>query len=103
MKLKRYSLIALISGVFISVIGFLMPLIYWSSYTSQNGAIGIIGGVVDTPKYIFMLSSLFDGLPFVLVILGISLVVAASNDSSSCYGGGNGTNLATNPDSGTVG
>lgn len=34
---------------------------------------------------------------------GISLVVAASNDYSSGYGGGNGTNLATNPDSATVG
>ena len=34
---------------------------------------------------------------------GISLVVAASNDYSSGYGGGNGTNLASNPDSGTVG
>ena len=34
---------------------------------------------------------------------GISLVVAASNDYSSGYGGGHGTNLATNPDSGTVG
>ena len=34
---------------------------------------------------------------------GISLVVAASNDYSSGFGGGNGTNLATNPDSGTVG
>ncbi|MCM1393369.1 MAG: leucine-rich repeat protein [[Eubacterium] siraeum] len=35
--------------------------------------------------------------------LGISLVVAASNDYSSGFGGGNGTNLASNPDSGTVG
>lgn len=34
---------------------------------------------------------------------GISLVVAASNDYSSGYGGGWGTNLATNPDSATVG
>lgn len=34
---------------------------------------------------------------------GISLVVAASNDYSSGFGGGNGTNLASNPDSGTVG
>ena len=34
---------------------------------------------------------------------GISLVVAASNDYSSGYGGANGTNLASNPDSGTVG
>ncbi len=35
--------------------------------------------------------------------LGISLVVAASNDYSSGFGGGNGTNLASNPDSATVG
>ena len=34
---------------------------------------------------------------------GISLVVAASNDYSSGFGGGNGTNLSSNPDSGTVG
>ncbi len=35
--------------------------------------------------------------------MGISLVCAASNDYSSGFGGGNGTNLASNPDSGTVG
>ena len=35
--------------------------------------------------------------------LGISLIVAASNDYSSGTGGGYGTNLASNPDSGTVG
>lgn len=35
--------------------------------------------------------------------VGISLVVAASNDYSSGFGGANGTNLASNPDSGTVG
>ena len=34
---------------------------------------------------------------------GISLVVAASNDYSAGFGGGNGTNLASDPDSGTVG
>lgn len=34
---------------------------------------------------------------------GISLVCAASNDFSSGYGSAFGTNLATNPDSGTVG
>ncbi len=34
---------------------------------------------------------------------GISLVVAASNDFSSGYGGPNGTNLTSSPDSGTVG
>lgn len=34
---------------------------------------------------------------------GISLITAASNDYSSAYGGPFGTNLASNPDSGTVG
>ena len=34
---------------------------------------------------------------------GISLICAASNDYSAGYGGVYGTNLATNPDSGTVG
>lgn len=34
---------------------------------------------------------------------GISLVVAASNDYSSGFGGAYGTNLALNPDSGTIG
>ncbi len=34
---------------------------------------------------------------------GISLICAASNDFSSGYGGAYGTNLRTNPDSGTVG
>lgn len=34
---------------------------------------------------------------------GVSLVVAASNDYSSGFGGSYGTNLASNPDSGTVG
>ena len=34
---------------------------------------------------------------------GISLIVAASNDYSSGFGGDNGTNLTSNPDSGTVG
>lgn len=34
---------------------------------------------------------------------GISLVVAASNDYSSGYGGPTGTNLTSNPDAGTVG
>ncbi len=35
--------------------------------------------------------------------LGISLVVAVGNEYSSGFGGGNGTNLASNPDSGTAG
>ena len=76
MKLKRNSLIVLILGFFILILGFIIPIFYWSNYTSNNGATGIIGGA-DTPTYTFMLSALFEGLPFVLVLLGISLVVSS--------------------------
>ena len=76
MKLKRNALIILILGVLMSCLGFIAPIVYWNNYTSQNGSIGIIGGA-DAPTYTFMLSALFDGLPFVLILLGISLVVSA--------------------------
>ena len=76
MKLKRNSLLVLILGLIVSFIGFIMPLIYWNSYISNNGAIGIIGGA-DTPTYVFMLSTLFDGLPFILVLFGVTLVVSS--------------------------
>lgn len=76
MKLKRYAIIIMILGVLISVLGFISPIIYWNNYTLENGAICIIGGT-DTPTYTFMLSAIFDGLPFVLIIMGISLVVSS--------------------------
>lgn len=76
MNLKRNALIILILGVLMSVLGFIAPIVYWNNYTLHNGAMGIIGGA-DAPTYTFMLLSLFDGLPFVLVLLGISLVVSA--------------------------
>ena len=46
-----------------------------------------------------MLNAVYESI----IDAGISLVCAASNDYSSGYGGVYGTNLATNPDSGTVG
>ena len=46
-----------------------------------------------------MLNSVYDSIK----AAGISLVCAASNDYSAGYGGVYGTNLASNPDSGTVG
>ncbi len=46
-----------------------------------------------------MLNSVYDAIK----TAGISLVCAASNDYSAGYGGEFGTNLITNPDSGTVG
>ena len=76
MKLKRNALIILILGVLISLLGFIAPIVYWNNYTSNNGAIGIIGGA-DAPTYTFMLLALFDGLPFVLAFLGISLIISS--------------------------
>ena len=46
-----------------------------------------------------MLNTVYDAIK----TAGISLVCAASNDYSAGYGGEFGTNLITNPDSGTVG
>lgn len=76
MKLKRNALIILISGVLISTLGFIAPVVYWNNYTSHNGAVGIIGGA-DAPTYRFMISQLLGGLPFVLILLGISLFVSS--------------------------
>ena len=76
MKLKRNALIILILGVLMSCLGFIAPIVYWNNYTLQNVTIGIIGGA-DAPTYTFMLSTLFDGLLLVLILLGISLVFSA--------------------------
>ncbi len=76
MNLKPNALIILILGVLMSILGFIAPIVYWNNYTLHNGAIGIIGGA-DAPTYTFMLSAFFDGLPFVLIWLGISLVVSS--------------------------
>ncbi len=46
-----------------------------------------------------MLNAVYESIK----VSGISLVCAASNDFSAGYGGVYGTNLASNPDSGTVG
>ena len=77
MKLKRNALIVLILGFFISILGFLTPIVCWNIYPFHKGAIGIIGGA-DAPTYIFMLSALFGDLPFTLVLLGISLIVSSA-------------------------
>lgn len=63
-----------------------------------NMSLGTSAGFTDEKSNTF-LSGVYDRVRKA----GISLVVAASNDYSSGYGGGNGTNLASNPDSGTVG
>lgn len=63
-----------------------------------NMSLGSAGGFSDDDSDAFV-SAVYSRIQS----LGISLIVAAGNEYSSGYGGGNGTNLATNPDSGTVG
>ena len=56
MKLKQISLLTLLTGALFSIIGVIVPFITLQNYTSQNGAIGIIGGA-DTPTYEFVVLS----------------------------------------------
>lgn len=76
MKYTRNLIFVLIAGLIIFLLGVLAPIIYINYYTSNFGAIGIIGGT-DGPSYIFWLSSLFNGLPLLFVVLGACLTVTS--------------------------
>ena len=76
MKLKRNALIILILGVVMSVVGLIAPLISLN-FASEGGATGIIGGA-DAPTYKFLLFNLLDGLLFVVLLLGISLILSSA-------------------------
>ena len=77
MKFKRNALILLIIGILLSLAGFLTPIVY-RILISDNGVTGIIGGA-NAPSYIFMLNTMFSGLPAALGFLGAGLAV------SSCF------------------
>ena len=78
MKLKRYSLIVLLLGFVVLLVGTIMPVIYWINFTALYGAtVGIIGGA-DAPTYKLLLSSIFEGLPFVLILFGITLIISSA-------------------------
>ena len=76
MKLKQTSLLTLSVGVLLLIIGAIAPFIALQTYTSQNGATGIIGGA-DTPTYEFVVFRLMNGWPFVAILFGIALAVSA--------------------------
>ena len=76
MKLKQISLLTLLTGAMFSIIGVIVPFITLQNYTSQNGAIGIIGGA-DTPTYEFVVFRIMNGWPFVAILFGITLIVSA--------------------------
>ena len=76
MKLKQTSLLTLSVGVLLLIIGAIAQFIALQTYTSQNGATGIIGGA-DTPTYEFVVFRLMNGWPFVAILFGIALAVSA--------------------------
>ncbi len=76
MKLKRISLLTLLIGAILSIVGVIVPFIALQNYTSQNGAIGIIGGA-DTPTLEFLVMRIMNGWPFVAILFGVALIVSA--------------------------
>ena len=76
MKLKQISLLTLLTGALFLIIGVMFPFITLQNYTSQNGAIGIIGGA-DTPTYEFLVFRIMNGWSFVAILFGVTLIVSA--------------------------
>jgi Na+-transporting methylmalonyl-CoA/oxaloacetate decarboxylase beta subunit len=76
MKSKRNAIILLIIGAIIFLAGIVVPIVSMRIYTSQHGAIGIIGGA-DGPTAIYLTSRLFSGTPIIFMLLGLGLVVSA--------------------------
>ena len=76
MKLKQISLLTLLTGALFSIIGVIVPFITLQNYTSQNSAIGIIGGA-DTHTYEFVVFRIMNGWPLVAILFGITLIVSA--------------------------
>jgi Na+-transporting methylmalonyl-CoA/oxaloacetate decarboxylase beta subunit len=75
MKSKRNAIILLIIGAIIFLVG-IVPIVSMKIYTSQHGAIGIIGGA-DGPTAIYLTSRLFSGMPIIFMLLGLGLIVSA--------------------------
>lgn len=75
MKLRRYALWVLLSGIGVALVGLLTPIVYLR-IVMHGGSSGIIGGM-DGPTYWFILSRLYDGWAIVLILLGISVVISS--------------------------
>ena len=78
MKRKRNTLLVLILGFVMLLVGAVMPFAYWRNYTEHYGSVGIIGGADAPPTYWFWLSALFGGLPMVLVVAGSTLLLSSA-------------------------
>ena len=75
MKLKWFSLLALFAGLLLVVICVIVPLILMQNYTSQNGAIGIIGGA-DGPTASYITFNLMKGRTLCSLVIGITLIIS---------------------------
>ena len=73
--MRKPALVALGLGLLILLLGVSMPFVHFQTI-ANDGAIGIIGGA-DGPTYFFFLFSLFNGLPFVFVLCGATIVITA--------------------------
>lgn len=67
MKLKRYALWVLLSGIGVFLLGFVIPFV-----TARHASMGIVGGA-DWPTYQFLL----NGWPIAFMLLGISAVISS--------------------------
>lgn len=74
MKLRRYALWALLSGIGVFLLGFVGPVCL--EIAMHGPSTGIVGGA-DGPTYWFILSRLYDGWPIALILLGISVVISS--------------------------
>ena len=77
MKWKRNALIVLVLGLIVAISGYVTPMVYWSHYTAHHGSIGLIGAADNPPSYLFALYTMYDGLPLVIFVLGITLFVSS--------------------------
>ena len=75
MKLRRYALWVLLSGIGVALLGFLTPIISML-IPVHGGSSGIIGGM-DGPTYWFILSRLYYGWPIAFILLGISVAISS--------------------------
>lgn len=76
MKLRIFSLIALIIGVLLLIVGIAAPALYLKTYTSGNGTAGIIGGS-DMPTYDFVDHMIMHGWPVSLRSFAAALILTA--------------------------
>lgn len=73
MKQRMYALLTLLLGIILLVTGLILPIDVWENSGNQGG---IIGGA-DSPTYWRLLISAYDGLAFVLVLIGGATAIAA--------------------------